>query len=88
MTRIDLDAHGCKLADLWYEAGKASSRDVGNRKRSQVMVLAVTIGGGDPALACYLGARIFARLKSMGAPGDAQIWLDDLERWAVVSTGG
>lgn len=88
MTRIDLDAHGCKLADLWHEAGKASYRDVANRERSKVIDLAVTIGGGDPAIACYLGARVFDRLKYMGAPMDAQLWLDDLERWAVVSTGG
>lgn len=93
MTREDLDAHGCKLADLWHEAGSEARDGRGghhraDRKRSQVIDLAVTIGGGDPAIACYLGARIFDRLTYMGDRGAAQHWLDALERWAVTSTGG
>ena len=86
MTRIDLDAHGCKLASLWHEAGWG--KEGAERLRSQAIDLATSIAGGDAAVACYLGARVFDRLRYMGAPMDAQLWLDDLERWAVVSTGG
>lgn len=82
MTREDLDAHGCKLADLWHETKKKP------RGHSLVIDMAVTIGGGDPAIACYLGARIFDRLAYMGFRGEAQEWLDAIENWAVVSTGG
>ncbi len=81
MTRIDLDAHGCRLADLWHDAGT-------ELLKSRVVSLAVTIADGDPAVACYLGARVFDRLAYMGDRGATQHWLDALERWAVVSTGG
>ena len=95
MTRTDLDAHGCRLADLWHEAG-SRDREVRvpyesnrvKRLRSDCIGMAASIAGGDAAVACYLGARVFDRLRYMGAPMDAQLWLDDLERWAVVSTGG
>lgn len=88
MTRVDLDAYGIKLADAWHDAASWSERRLCNAKRREVIELATTIADGNPTVACYLGARIYDRLKYMGAPGDAQIWLDDLERRAVVSTGG
>lgn len=88
MTRIDLDAHGCRLAELWYEAASWRTRRLEHEKRDQVLDLATTIADGNPAVACYLGARIYDRLKYMGAAGDAQIWLDAIETKAVRATGG
>lgn len=87
MTRVDLDAHGCRLADLYHSAGTGDWEN-GPRLRSDCIDMATKLAGGDAAVACYLGARVFDRLKYMGAPMEAQLWLDDLERWAVVSTGG
>ncbi len=83
MTREDLDLHGVKLAELWHEAASWAERRLDDARREQVLELATEIAGGNPAVACYLGARIYDRLKYMGAPGDAQIWLDELERRAV-----
>ena len=77
MTRVDLDAHGCKLADFFH-AGE----------RNRAVGFATSIAAGDPFVACYLGARIFDRLRYMGAPMDAQEWLDMLENHAVKATGG
>lgn len=87
MTRVDLDAHGCRLADLWHKAGAGDWMDA-PRKRQDCIGMALDIASGDAVVVCYLGARIYDRLRYMGAPMDAQLWLDDLERWAVVSTGG
>lgn len=83
MTREDLDLHGVKLAELWHEAASWAERRLDDARREQVLELATEIAGGNAAVACYLGARIYDRLKYMGAPGDAQIWLDELERRAV-----
>lgn len=83
MTRDDLDLHGCKLADLWHEAASWADRELDGSRREQVLDLAGAIAAGDPVIACYLGARVFDRLKYMGQPGDAEIWLDELERRAV-----
>ena len=86
MTRDDLDMHGCRLAEAWHEAASWRERKLDSERRLQVLVLATSIAAGDPAVACYLGARIYDRLKYMGAPGDAQIWLDALEDQAVRSS--
>ena len=83
MTREDLDLHGVKLAELWHEAASWAERRLDDARLEQVLELATEIAGGNAAVACYLGARIYDRLKYMGAPGDAQIWLDELERRAV-----
>ncbi len=83
MTREDLDLHGVKLAELWHEAASWAERRLDDARRQQVLDLVAAIGGGNSAIACYLGARVYDRLKYMGAPGDAQIWLDELERRAV-----
>ncbi len=88
MTREDLDLHGCKLADLWHEAASWAERELDGARREQVLDLAGAIANGDPVVACYLGARVFDRLKYMGQPGDAELWLDELERRAVKATAG
>ena len=86
MTRVDLDAHGCKLAELWHEAASWRNRQVENAQRNQVLELATSIAGANPVVACYLGARIYDRLRYMGEPGDAQLFLDAIERKAVEVT--
>lgn len=88
MTRTNLDLHGCKLADLWHEAASWAERELDGSRREQVLELATQIAAGNTAVACYLGARVFDRLKYMGEPGDAEIWLDELERRAVMATLG
>lgn len=86
MTRTDLDLHGRKLADVWHECASWRKRKLDSARRDQVLALATEIAGGDPAVACYLGARVYDRLKYMGEPGDAQIWLQALENRAVASS--
>ena len=77
MTRVDLDAHGCRLADFFH---------AGEHERAYEF--AVGMAAGSPEVACYLGARVFDRLRFMGAPMDAQEWLDLLESKAVKATEG
>ncbi len=81
MTRLDLDLHGCKLAEAWHETGTLPMGT--GIRRAQVLDLATAIATGEPSIACYLGARVFDRLRYMGAPMDAQEWLDALELRAV-----
>ena len=86
MTRLDLDLHGCKLAEAWHEAGTLPMGT--GIRRAQCLDLATAIAAGDPAVACYLGARVTDRLEFLGFPMDAMDWIEALERRAVEESSG